>query len=198
MLEKFRQSSKNLVSVQGLVLAGMLLALYAVLGTFKIPISPDNRISLTFAATSTAGFVLGPVPAVIIGGLGDLMGFIMNPGGSAFFPGFTLSAMLGGLVYGMIFYKAPFNRFLIVRIVAAVFIITLFVNIILNTYWLSILYDKAYTIFAIPRILKNLIAFPVHIAVIYAMFALFEKTGMRRKYLPGNNVKTAFRTEINS
>lgn len=182
MLENVKRSFANLTTVRGLVLGAMLLALYGILGTFKIPITPDNRITMTFAATSVAGFVLGPIPAMLVGGLGDILGYLGNTGGAAFFPGFTVSAMLSGLIYGFCLYKKPMKG-MWWRIILAVFLITLFVNLILNTFWMSILYQKAYAFFAVARIVKNLIAFPVHVVVIYALIALAERSGIRKKYL---------------
>ena len=70
----FAESAKGLKNTRRLALAGMLLALYAVLGLVKIPLfTPDNRITFTFAATAAAGMVLGPVPAMLVGGLGDIL-----------------------------------------------------------------------------------------------------------------------------
>ena len=177
----FKLSAKELQNTRRLALAGMLLALYAVLGLIKIPLfTPDNRITFTFAATAAAGMVLGPVPAMLVGGLGDILGYILNPGGGAYFFGFTISGMLGGLIYGICLYKAR-GKWTIVRIIIAVFIVTLFVNIILNTCWLSIMYAKAYQIFAAARIIKNLVAFPVHVAVIFAVYLLLDRVNLYKK-----------------
>ncbi|MBQ2669408.1 MAG: folate family ECF transporter S component [Clostridia bacterium] len=181
MVTDFAESAKGLKNTRRLALAGMLLALYAVLGLVKIPLfTPDNRITFTFAATAAAGMVLGPVPAMLVGGLGDILGYVLNPGGGAYFFGFTISGMLGGLIYGLCLYKAH-GKWTIVRIIVAVFIITLFVNIILNTCWLSVMYAKAYTIFASARIIKNLVAFPVHVIVIFAVHLLLERTNLYKK-----------------
>ena len=155
MLKNFSESAKNLTSTRHLALAGMLLAMHAVLGLFKIPLfSLDNRITFTFAATAAAGIALGPVPAMLVGGLGDILGYFLNPGGGAYFVGFTISATLGGLVHGVLLYKAE-PKYALLRVIIAELIITFFVNIILNTYWLSILYAKAYQIFAWARIQRT-------------------------------------------
>lgn len=181
MIKAFTQSAKNLTKTRSIALAGMLLAMYAVLGLVKIPLfTPDNRITFTFTATAVAGMVLGPVPAMLVGGLGDILGYFLNPGGGAYFFGFTLSAALGGLIYGICLYGMK-GKFAIVRIMLAVLLITFFVNIILNTYWLSVLYAKAYQIFAMPRIIKNLVAYPVHVVVIFALHILIERTNLSKK-----------------
>lgn len=185
MLNKFKMSAKNLTTTRGLVMSAMLLAMYAVLGIFKIPIPPaalQNRLTLTFAVTAAAGMVLGPVPAAVIGGLGDVLGYMLNQGGGAYFPGFTISAMLGGLVYGILLYKSD-KRLILPKIMLAVFIITLLVNMMLNTFWLSVMYNKAYGIFAAERIIKNLIAYPLHVIIIFGVYMLTERTGIRKKYL---------------
>ena len=190
MLKKLTSSARNLTNTRGLVLTAMLLAMHAGLGAFKIPFALDNRITLTFAVTATAGIILGPVPAMLVGGLGDILGYFINPGGGAYFFGFTISGMLGGLVYGLCLYgiKAQQNKMNVetkamLRIMLACAIITFFINIILNTFWLSVMYGKAYTIFSAARIIKNFVVYPFHIIVIQAVFILTERTGMRKKYL---------------
>ena len=177
----FVQSMRNLTKIRYLALAGMLLAMHAVLGLFKIPLfSIDNRITFTFAATAVAGMVLGPVPAMLVGGLGDILGYFLNPGGGAYFFGFTISAALGGLIHGMCLYKARL-KYAPACIIIAEFLITFFVNIILNTYWLSIMYAKAYEIFAWARIAKNLVAYPVHVIIVFALFMLIYRTNLSKK-----------------
>ena len=177
----FKQSAKNLTSTRHLALAGMLLAMYAVLGIYKIQLfTQDNRITFTFAATAVAGMVLGPVPAMLVGGLGDILAYVLNPGGGAYFFGFTISAALGGLIHGVLLYKAN-PKYALLRVIIAELIITFFINIILNTYWLSILYAKAYQIFAWARIVKNFAAYPVHVIVVFALFMLIHRTNLSKK-----------------
>ena len=184
MLKKFKMSAKNLTTTRGIVLSAMFLAIFAVLGIFKIPIPPaalQNRLTLTFAATAAAAMVLGPVPAMIVGGCGDILGYMLNQGGGAYFPGFTISAMLAGLLYGIFLYQRD-KKHMLWCTMLAVFVITLFVNMVLNTFWLSVMYAKAYSFFAIERIIKNIIAYPIHVIVIFALYMLIEKTGIRKKY----------------
>lgn len=180
MLKNFVESAKNLSKTRSLAFTGMLIAMYAILGSIKIPLAMDNRITLTFAATSVAGIILGPVPAMIVGGAGDILAYMLNSGGGAYFFGFTISAALGGLVYGVCLYKRKRERSLW-WIIVAVCIITFFINIILNTCWLSIMYSKAYSVFAVARILKNFAAAPVHIVVIFALYMLIERTNISKK-----------------
>ncbi len=175
-------SAKKYTTTRKLALAGMLLAMHAVLGFLKIPVfSNDNRITLTFAVTAVTGTILGPVSAMLVGGLGDVLGYLLNPGGGAYFPGFTISGMISGLIYGMCLYKKNPKHYLWWTMLA-VFLITVFVNIILNTFWLSVMYEKAYQIFATARIIKNFVVYPLHVAVIFVLGVFVNKTGIQKKY----------------
>ena len=191
MLKKLKSSARNFTDVRGLVLTAMFLAMYAVLGAFKIPLlSPDNRITLTFVPLAAAGIILGPFSAAFVGGAGDVLGYLINPGGGAYFFGFTVSAVLGGFIYGLFLYgmklgggKQKTAPKALLLIMAASAVIIFFINILLNTYWLSVLYGKAYTVFSAVRIIKNLILYPFQVIVIFAVFMLAERTGVRKKYL---------------
>lgn len=66
--------------------------------------------------------------------------------------------MLAGVIYGSIFYKKPIT---LARWLAAHFIVSLVCNVILNTWCLSILYGKGFLILLPPRIMKNLIMWPI-------------------------------------
>ncbi len=207
MLKKFTTSAKNLMNVRGIVLTAMLLALHAVLGIIKIPVPPaalENRLTLTFVASSVAGIVLGPVPAMLVGGLGDVLGFLLNPGGGAYFPGFTVSAMLGGLIYGLFLYKrdkstarlwltvnvyrkgekrSEFDITRLIFVIIACAVVTVFINVVLNTVWLAVMYKKAYHIFTAARIIKNAVVYPLHVIIIFSMYMFIDRAGLTKKYL---------------
>ena len=178
--DNVRISAKNLTTIRGLTLGGILVALHVVLGLFKIPLSPDNRISLTFIAMVTAGYVLGPIPAMIVGILGDLIGCMVAPSGTYFF-GFTISAALSGLINGCCLYKKQF-KYIFLWLILARLLMTFGVNIILNTYWLSVLYNKAANFLAVGRIIKNLISLPIQIIVSFSIITIIEKNGFNKKF----------------
>ncbi len=184
MLRGVPESAKNLTSVRGLTMAAMLTALAIVLGYLKIPLSQDNRISFGFIAIASAGFLLGPVPAAVMAMAADVLSYILNPSGGAFFPGFTLTSGLSGIIFGFFLYKQPASRLWLTAIIA-VFVNTFFVNIILNTYMLSIMYQKSMQIFKYARIVKNLIQFPVHAVLIISVTNALDRFGVRRRFEQG-------------
>jgi ECF transporter S component (folate family) len=73
--------------------------------------------------------------------------FPMGP----YFPGFTLTAFLTGLTFGLVLYKKPvtFKRTLLASL-----IVVIFLNLILDTYWLYLLFDQAVVAMLPLRIVK--------------------------------------------
>lgn len=181
MVESIKKSALSMSKVYTIVVCGVLIALSIALRFLMVPITPDNRISLSFISLVTAGYLLGPVPAAVIGAVADILGYVVNPMGSAYFPGFTLSSMLSGLIYGLCLYRRPMKQ-LILWIILAKLIITFGVNIVLNTYWLSIMYKKAYAILSGARIIKNFITFPFQVIVSFAVLGVLDKTKINKKF----------------
>jgi ECF transporter S component (folate family) len=154
------KKTKILVFLSLLVAMDVVLTRYL---SFQIDII---RISLGFIPQSFSSILFGP----LIGGagavLGDILGMIIAPKG-AYFPGFTFSALLTGIIYGLFLFRKPKT---LLRISLAVLCITLFVDIGLNTYWLTILLGKGYIAILPARIIKCAIMMPVQVSLIYLLW----------------------------
>ncbi|MBR2723874.1 MAG: folate family ECF transporter S component [Ruminococcus sp.] len=170
----FRDSSKELTKLQSLTICAMMLALRVVLGYFSnitLAITPDIKIGFNFLPIAITGILCGPVPAMIVGGLGDLLSFLIAPMGF-YFPGWTASGILVGLLYGLFLYKSKCS---LLSITICEVIIGIFVEIALGSLWLLIQYDKAFFIMAGVRGLKTLVATPVEIAVVFFFSKVLRK-----------------------
>lgn len=144
---------------------GLFIALHVVFTRIIRPIElPFLRVSFGFLATSFAAILTGPVLAGFNAAISDVIGYFLFPSGLAFFPGFTLSAFLTGIIYGLFLYKRPKT---VLRISLAVLVVSVVVDLGLNTLWLSILYDRAWTVFFLTRLIRTLIWFPVQVFFIY-------------------------------
>jgi ECF transporter S component (folate family) len=150
-----------------LVFLSLLVAMDVLL-THIIPVIQWDviRISFGFVPESFSSMLFGPWIGGLGAILGDLLGMIIAPKGP-YFPGFTLSALLTGIIFGLYLYKKPKT---ILRITLAVLCITLFVDLGLNTYWLTIMYGKGYFALLPGRIIRSAIMLPVQIAVISLMW----------------------------
>ena len=124
------------------------------------------RISFGFVPQSFTSMLLGSFLGGIGAVLGDIIGMIVAPKGP-YFAGFTLSALLTGVIYGLFLFRRPKT---LLRITLAVLCITLFVDIGLNTYWLTFILGKGYMVMLPARIVKSAAMLPVQISVIYLLW----------------------------
>lgn len=158
-------NSVKRMDLRMLVTMALLIAMNVVLARFLGIQTPLVQVSFSFVPVVLAALLYGPVPAAIVGAMGDFLGAILFPAG-AFFPGFTLTAFLAGLVYGVFLYKKPAAVW---RAVAAVLLITVFLNMGLNTLWLWITVKDGVWGILMNRIPKYFLVAPVQILVIRAL-----------------------------
>ena len=145
-----------------------------------IPVGTNLRVYFTFLVASLGASVYGPVMAVLVGAASDLLGYMIHPSG-AFFPGYTLSAMLGGLIYGLLLYR---HRITILRLLAARGIINYAVNVLLGSLWSAVLYSKGYYYYFSASIVKNTILLPFEVIAMAALFRLLLPQLVRLRAVP--------------
>lgn len=184
----FKSSLKELRSIKTIVICGLMIALAAAIEALN-PLNFGEllKIRLDFAATAVMGFVAGPVAAPIAAAVGDVVRYIIKPAGGAFFPGYTLSAAAGGFIYGIFLYKKgkiilkKRTTDIIFKCFLAKFSINLFVNVILNSVWVYMTTGKALSVLMPARILKNLVALPFEVLILFAVIYYVDK--YLRKYI---------------
>jgi len=170
-----RSSAEELKSVSTVSVAGMLVAIGVVLSFVKIVLSPVLEISFSFLPLAAGGLLYGPVVGGIMGILTDVLGYFIRPNGP-FFPGFTLSALISGILYGLLLYKKPVTW---TRVIIVGALITVFINLGLTSLWLSMMYGKAFVVLLTARIVKNLVMFPINTALLMALLKFIERFRIR-------------------
>lgn len=163
------------MSTKMLVTAGILIALNIILSRFLSINAWNLKIGFTFISVFIAAYFFGPVFGAIVAGLGDLLGAVLFPIGP-YFPGFTATAVLTGLVYGVLLYKKQTP----LRVVAAVSIDQLILSLLLNTFWISILYGSPFLPLLATRAVQCLVMIPVEFLTISAVTRML---GTRREAL---------------
>jgi len=95
-------TTKTLASVSLLTALSIILA--RVFGIL-VPIAGFPALKINFSAVPLviAGIFYGPAAGVLAGAVSDIVGYVINPMGGAFFPGFTLTTALCGFIPGLIF-----------------------------------------------------------------------------------------------
>ena len=239
-------STKSLVTISLLTSISIILA--RVMGLL-IPIAGFPALKINFSAVPIilSGIMFGPIAGFMTGGVADVIDYLINPQGGAFFPGFTLSSaltgMIPGLVYKLIKTKDIFKKFnfnyvntifillislglgyafyakgiltfsggmlfngekvstlvltLIMSAIVAYIVLPFYINktiynkrniytfdklyftvsvtqiitsLIMNTYFLSILFGKGVLVFIPTRIVTNYIMIPVFTMILAVLF----------------------------
>lgn len=172
MKKMLLSSLHELKSTRNVALCGLFAALAIVLGMVAtISIGPYIRIGFSGLPNRMVEFLFGPVVGCFFGGALDILKYLLKPEGPFFF-GFTLNAMLAGVIYGSILYQKPIS---IKRIVLAEFLCKLLVNCLLNTLWLSILYGQGFLAILPMRILKNAIMLPIDSFILWFTLTYVKK-----------------------
>lgn len=165
----FKESAKEFSDIKKIALAGMFLAMSVALQGISIPLDPSRTLwmQVTFIVSMLSGLVLGPLLSLLRGAGSDLIGFLLFPQGP-FFPGYTLSAALGAMVYSLFFWRRRVNS---LSILGAKVTVSVFVNAALGSLWNVILYGtKAYGVYFGFSLSKNLIFLPIEVLVATVVF----------------------------
>ena len=148
-------------SIKSLTLASLLIALEVVLSRFLSISAWNTKIGFAFVPVVLAALLLGPLCAGVVGALADFLGALLFPVG-AFFPGFTMTAFLMGVCYGLFLYrKQSFPR-----ILGAVAVHQLVLSLLLNSLWISLLYGSPYRPLLLTRLPQCAILSAVQLALI--------------------------------
>lgn len=162
---------KKTFTIKSMALFALLLALKIILSRITGISFGIVKLTLGFIATGMTGYLFGPWLGALAGGLTDLMGFFLFPQGN-YFPGYTLTSMITGLIYGILLYQ---KKTTFLRILVAVTLESLLCSLLLNTLWTSILFGKAFFAILPARILKNLLAIPLQTCILYLIFKYLQK-----------------------
>lgn len=154
-----------------LVTAGILIAMNIILSRFLSINAWNLKIGFTFVTLFVAAYFYGPGFAATVAGIADVIGALLFPSGQ-FFPGFTLTAVLNGLLYGVLLYKKQTPA----RIALAVILDGLFLSLMLNTLWISILYGSPFWPLVGTRIFQCLIMAPVQFVTITILTRMLART----------------------
>lgn len=145
-----------------LVIMAFLIALEIVLTRFCSINTPILRIGFGFLPVAMLGIMYGPICAGICYAIGDVLGMLIFPTG-AFFPGFTLTALLTGLVYGFFLHNREITWKTCILPCAVVILV---INFLLDTFWLTILMGEGFFALLPTRILKCVVMLPVQVILI--------------------------------
>ncbi len=160
-----------------LVIIAFFIALDVILTRFCSINTDILRIGFGFLPAAMVGIMYGPLWAGISYAIADVLGMMIFPSG-AYFPGFTFTAFLTGLVYGLFLYKKELLTWK--KILIPVLIVCMGINLFVDTLWLEILYGQGYLAIFPLRVIKCAVMVPIQtilIKIIWEKVIIRIKTG---------------------
>ncbi len=157
--------TREKISTEVMVVTAFMIALAVVLSKLVSINLAFLRIGFGFLPIAVLAILYGPVIAAIGYGVADLLGAWLLPTGT-FFPGFTVSAVLTGLIFGWVLYK---KKVTFIRALIASALVCLIVNLLLNTWWLTFIIGKGFKVLLASRAVKELVAIPIMAVLIVAI-----------------------------
>lgn len=176
----WQASLASLRSLNLLVFAALMVAASIALSAVSVPVTGYTKFTLGFLARSLCALVCGPVMGLTFGFVEDMLGFILHPTG-AFFPGYTLSTMLGVLVYALCFYRAKITVW---RIALANVTVNVLINAVLGSYWNVILRGNGFLFYFWTSLAKNLVTVLPKVLLMYVLFQALLPVLMRMGIIP--------------
>lgn len=167
-----QKQKQRVFPTRKLVFMAILVAMQIVLAKFLvIYIPPNKRIGFSYIPVVYSALTMGPVSAAIVNGVADLIGALVFPQGN-FFPGFTLTAIVSGLIYGFFLHRKDIKWY-------HIFLSRLLVVVIchwgLNTLWLSIMYGKSFLASLPVRMIPDLIQFPIDMILLFPIVSFSKR-----------------------
>ena len=156
---------KKNITTEKLVLTGFMIALEIVLSKIVSINISFLRIGFGFLPIAVLAIIYGAWWSGLAYAIGDVIGGFLFPTG-AFFPGFTLTSFLTGVIFGLVLKgkKVTFGRALLASALVCVLC-----NLLLNTYWLTFIIGKGFKVLLASRAIKELVAIPVMALLIVAV-----------------------------
>lgn len=144
--------------IHRLTALAFLLAIEIILSRFLSFSAWNVKIGFSFVPIVLAALLYGPAAGSLVAGLGDFIGALLVPIG-AYFPGFTLTALCTGYVFGLFLHKKQSLS----RVITAVVVNQLVFSLLVNSLWISILYSSPYFPLLSTRTFQCCILSPVQI-----------------------------------
>lgn len=172
----------QLKNVRMLTLAGIITAASIVLESFPIYLLGTSlKIYFSFLVISLGCYVYGPAVGILVGFANDTLGFLISSFGEPYFPGYLITAMLSGLIYGTLLYR---QRITVLRLVVVRLVINYGSNVLLGSVWKAMLYGKGYYYYFTTGLIKNTTMLPIEVLLMVLMFQLALPALARSGLLP--------------
>lgn len=154
-------------SVRMLTYMSVIIAIAVSVNTMRV-----GPVSFGGFPIILGGYLLGPIPGFIIGGLADLIGFYIRPSGFDFNILFTLTSALTGLIPVFVskLLGDRYPRYTLVKIFVGIFIGQILTSVILVPIFSTILYGaSSFYVLAARAFIKQALSIPIYSILIFTL-----------------------------
>lgn len=172
-MEKKYIEKKSKFSVKQLTYMSVIIAIAVAINTLRV-----GLVSFGGFPIILGGYLLGPIPGFIIGGLSDLIGFYVRPSGYDFNILFTLTSALTGLlpVFVSKILGDRYPKYSLIKIFIGILFGQVLTSVILVPLFSTILYgDSTFYILAIKALIKQAISIPIYSILIFTLINRLTK-----------------------
>jgi ECF transporter S component (folate family) len=145
------KTQKKLFTVQDLAILAILIAFLVVFTRLLSFTSQFLRIGFACIPATIIGVMYPWYWSAIAGVVADLLGMALFPTGGAYFPGFTLSAFIIGVLYSFFYYEKEASW---IRVAIATIVIVALDSLILTPLWLNLMYQTPFKALLAIRFVK--------------------------------------------
>lgn len=177
----WRAAADELKNVRVLAFSGLVCAMAIVLESFPIYLlGPSLKIYFSFLVVGLGCACYGPVVGMLAGAVIDSVGFLLAGYGEPYFPGYLLTAVLSGLIYGVLLYR---RRVTVLRLVVLRVLINFGSNVLLGSVWKAMLYGKGYLYYVSTGLVKNTVMLPIEVFLLWVVLRAADRYALDRRYL---------------
>jgi len=182
LLSIIKSSALEFSKTSSIAICGMLLAARVILGVyanFTLNLFQEFKIGFNYLPIIIAAVLFGPVGAAAIGGAGDILAYFLNPLGGAYFPGWTVSGILTGLIYGIFLYQQNIK---LIRLIFVCLFAAISVELLLGSFWLNLQFGWKFEVMLASRAAKSAFLFPIETAIKFFAIKALHKVKLIRVY----------------
>jgi riboflavin transporter len=159
------------ISARKISLVSLFIAMSIVLtrlASIRIAIGAVEGIRIGFGKLPIllAGLILGPLYGAIVGGISDILGYVIQPIGP-YMPHFTIISALSGIIPSLIMQTIGKKNYFFIKIALVVGITLFITDLTLTPYTLHLIFDIPWKILMIPRLISVPITIFVYTYIIH-------------------------------
>ena len=159
-----------------MAMLGVLAALNVIAAEIlKFPVIPKVlELNFGFVPLAVSGMLFGAVPTVLVAVVGDIVGAAIFSAGD-FYLGYTLTAALTGLSYGLLLHPQAEGKSRLIRVLAAQALVSVICFAGLNTLWAWQMGYGRSAAYIQTRVIVNAVAYPIYCLVLWLIWR-YRKT----------------------